>query len=53
MMGHSNLELFHVKEASGYQIHSNTESRSQGVSKVKSEEFEIEYASFCPKLTFL
>ena len=33
------LELHRVEEASGYQIHANTEP--EGCRKVKSEEFEI------------
>ena len=39
VMGRPKLELHHVEEASGYQIHANTEP--EGCRKVKSEEFEI------------
>ena len=44
------LELHHVEEPSGYQIHANTEP--EGCRKVKSEEFEIGGAKivFLPKI---
>ena len=48
-----NLELQHVEEASGYQIHANTEP--EGCRKAKSEEFEIGGAKivFLPKIDVL
>ena len=50
VMGRSKLELHRVEEASGYQIHANTEP--EGCRKVKSEEFEIGGAKivFLPKI---
>ena len=39
VMGRPKLELHRVEEASGHQIHANTEP--EGCRKVKSEEFEI------------
>ena len=39
IMGRPKLELHHVEEASGYQIHANTEL--EGCRNVKSEELEI------------
>ena len=39
VMGRPKLELHRVEEASGYQIHANTEP--EGCRKVISEEFEI------------
>ena len=49
-MGRPKLELHRVEEASGYQIHANTEP--EGCRKVKSEEFEIGGAKigFLPKI---
>ena len=50
VMGRPKLELHRVEEASGYQIHANTEP--EGCRKVKSEEFEIGDAKivFLPKI---
>ena len=50
VMGRPKLELHRVEEASGYQIHANTEP--EGCRKVKSEEFEIGGAKivFLPKI---
>ena len=39
ILGRPKLELHHVEEASGYQIHANTEL--EGCRNVNSEEFEI------------
>ena len=49
-MGRPKLELHRVEEASGYQIHANTEP--EGCRKVKSEEFEIGGAKivYLPKI---
>ena len=50
VMGRPKLELHRVEEASGYQIHANTEP--EGCRNIKSEEFEIGDAKsvFLPKI---
>ena len=49
-MGRPKLELFHVEEALGYQMHANTDL--EGCRKVKSKEFEFVGTKlrFLPKL---